>query len=207
LEATVFAFHGHAEMRHATESVGKRSTWILGTFGRGFRAFKRGILFSAYSASPSFDCLGRSAMSDHLPHHLCRAVPWLPRERMLRLSIKLPQLTTGIAKPPVDVFHRQPSLAVADVGPDGEGVEGSTIDSFPRATYRFQTNSAKRSSKAHMVRDTTILATGGILEWAANRALDRMLVGMVPVTLVAVTVVAAITSAIIAAIKTGMVAG
>jgi hypothetical protein len=66
-----------------------------------------------------------------------------------------------------------------------------------------------------MVRDTTILATGGILEWAANRALDRMLVGMVPVTLVAVTVVAAmttatavgITTAIIAAIKTGMVAG
>ena len=150
---------------------------------------------------------------------------------MLRLSIKLPQLTTGIAKPPIDVFHRQPSLAKADLGPDGEGVEGSTIDSFPRATYRFQTNSANRSSKAHMVRDTTILATGGILEWAANRALDRMLVGMVPVTLVAVTVVAAmttaiaegittaiaegittaiaggITSAIIAAIKTGMVAG
>ncbi len=66
-----------------------------------------------------------------------------------------------------------------------------------------------------MVRDTTILATGGILEWAANRVLDRMLVGMVPVTLVAVTVVAAmttaiaggITSAIIAAIKTGIVAG
>jgi hypothetical protein len=50
-------------------------------------------------------------MSDHLPHHLCRAVPWLPREKMLRLSIKLPQLTTGIAKSPIDVFHRQPSLA------------------------------------------------------------------------------------------------
>jgi hypothetical protein len=134
---------------------------------------------------------------------------------MLHLSIKLPQLNTGIAKSPIDVFHRQPSLSKADVGPDGEAIEGSTIDSFPRATYRFQTNSANRSSKAHMVRDTTILATGGILEWAANRALDRMLVGMVPVTLVAVTVVAAmttaiaggITSAIIAAIKTGMVAG
>jgi hypothetical protein len=142
-------------------------------------------------------------------------MPWLPKEKMLRLSIKLPQPTTGIAKSPIDVFHRQPSLAKADLGPDGEGVEGSSIDSFPRATYRFQTNSANRSSKAHMVRDTTILATGGILEWAANRALDRMLVGMVPVTLVAVTVVAAmttaiaggITSAIIAAIKTGMVAG
>jgi hypothetical protein len=116
LEATVFAFHGHAEMRHAMESVGKRRTWILGRIGRGLHAFKRGILFSTDSASPSFDCLGRSAMSDHLPHHLCRAVPWLPRERMLRLSIKLPQLTTGIAKPPVDVFHRQPSLAKADVG-------------------------------------------------------------------------------------------
>jgi hypothetical protein len=142
-------------------------------------------------------------------------MPWLPKEKMLRLSIKLPQPTTGIAKSPIDVFHRQPSLAKADLGPDGEGVEGSSIDSFPRATYRFQTNSANRSSKAHMVRDTTILATGGILEWAANRALDRMLVGMVPVTLVAVTVVAAmttaiaggITSAIIAAIKTGIVAG
>ena len=43
-------------------------------------------------------------MSDHLPHHLCRAVPWLPREKKLRLSIKLPQLTTGIAKSPIDVF-------------------------------------------------------------------------------------------------------
>jgi hypothetical protein len=44
LEATIFAFHWHAEMRHATESVGKRRTWILGRFGRGLRAFKRGIL-------------------------------------------------------------------------------------------------------------------------------------------------------------------
>jgi hypothetical protein len=30
--------------------------------------------FSTDSASPSFDCLGRRAMSDHLPHHLRRAV-------------------------------------------------------------------------------------------------------------------------------------
>jgi hypothetical protein len=134
-------------------------------------------------------------------------MPWLPREKMLRLSIKLPQLTTGIAKPPIDVFHRQPSLAKADVGPDGEAIEGSTIDSFPRATYRFQTNSANRSSKAHMVRDTTILATGGILEWAANRALDRMLVGMVPVTLVAVTVVAAMTTAIAVGSTTAIAVG
>jgi hypothetical protein len=36
---------------------------------------------------------------------------------MLRLSIRLPQLATGIAKSPIDVFHRQPSLAKADVGP------------------------------------------------------------------------------------------
>jgi hypothetical protein len=43
-------------------------------------------------------------MSDHLPHHLCCAVPWLPREKMIRLSIKLPQLTTGIAKSPKDVI-------------------------------------------------------------------------------------------------------
>ena len=56
-------------------------------------------------------------MSDHLPHHLCRAVPWLPKEKKLHLSIKLPQLTTGIAKSPIDDFHRQPSLAKADVGP------------------------------------------------------------------------------------------
>jgi hypothetical protein len=55
-------------------------------------------------------------MSDHLPHHLCRAVPWLPKEKMLRSSIKLPQLSTGIAKSPIDVFHRQPSLAKADLG-------------------------------------------------------------------------------------------
>jgi hypothetical protein len=43
LEATVFAFHWHAE-RHATESVGKRRTWIFGRFGWGLHAFKRGIL-------------------------------------------------------------------------------------------------------------------------------------------------------------------
>jgi hypothetical protein len=30
---------------------------------------------------------------------------------MLHLSIKLPQPVTGIAKSPIDVFHRQPSLA------------------------------------------------------------------------------------------------
>ncbi len=39
-EAIGFAFHWHAEMRHATESVGKRRTWILGRFGRGLHAFK-----------------------------------------------------------------------------------------------------------------------------------------------------------------------
>ena len=44
LEAIGFAFHWHAEMRLATESVGKRRTWILGRFGRGFHALKRGIL-------------------------------------------------------------------------------------------------------------------------------------------------------------------
>jgi hypothetical protein len=43
-------------------------------------------------------------MSDHLPHHLCCAVPWLPREKMIRLSIKLQQLTTGIAKSPKDII-------------------------------------------------------------------------------------------------------
>ena len=74
LEATVFAFHWHAEMRHATESVGKRRTWILERFGRGLHPFKRGILFSTDSLSPSFDCLGRWAMSNHRPHYLCRAV-------------------------------------------------------------------------------------------------------------------------------------
>jgi hypothetical protein len=122
LEATVFAFHWHAEMRHATESVGKRRTWILGRIGRGLHPLKRGILclmpsgfvnartgvrgaclkaatvarqdsdigdadfptlagsaaprsqFSTDSAIQSFDCLGRGAMSDHLPHHLCRSV-------------------------------------------------------------------------------------------------------------------------------------
>jgi hypothetical protein len=44
LKAIGFAFHGHAVMRYATESVGKRRTWILGRIDRGLRAFKRGIL-------------------------------------------------------------------------------------------------------------------------------------------------------------------
>jgi hypothetical protein len=56
-------------------------------------------------------------------------VPWLPREKMIRLSIKLPQLTTGIGKSPIDVFHRQPSLAKADVGPS-RGNEVANVDNL-----------------------------------------------------------------------------